>query len=484
VRKALALPQLGCGTVFGVHNHSLANVLRGLVERVFLVEKHGQLVSPPKPSAGVFDKLSCFRERLLRVLGSCRPWSVEQFTGSYRGAKQVLYERVAADVAKHPIHRGDAELRTFVKAEKLNLTSKPNPAPRVIQPRNPRYNVGVGPYIKAHEHNVYRAIADVWGGPTVMKGYNGRQVAKEMRKMWDSIPSPCAIGLDASRFDQHVSVPALEWEHSVYNGMFRCPRLRTLLAWQLSNKGLAYTPEGRVKYKVAGCRMSGDMNTALGNCLLMCAMVWELCRSLGITARLANNGDDCTLIVPKQHEKVVRNAIPGWFREFGFTMKVEDTVYEFEQIEFCQMHPVRTAYGWTMSRNPLTCLDKDTLCLHPASNPYHVWAAGIGTAGLALSSGVPVLQAFYTRLKTLAGQEGVLADGSGMAYLARDLPSELCPITDAARVSFYKAFGVMPWVQRLLEDELMKEQCCLAVGLNTASHSVHNRRLTLSNQYS
>lgn len=469
--------------MYGVHNHSLANVLRGLVERVFLVEKQGKLVPPPKPAAGVFDKLSGFRSRLLRALGSCRPWSTAQFVQSYQGAKQKLYEKVAVDVTKRPISRDDAELRTFVKAEKLNLSSKPNPAPRVIQPRNPRYNVGVGPYIKAHEHNIYRAIANVWGGPTVMKGYNARQVARHMRDMWDDVPRPCAIGLDASRFDQHVSVPALEWEHSVYNAAFRSPELAKLLSWQLLNKGMAYTPEGFVKYQVRGCRMSGDMNTALGNCLLMCAMVWALCDKLGVVARLANNGDDCTLIVPQQDERRVRNAIPGWFHDLGFTMKVEDTVYCFEQIEFCQMHPVYTHHGWTMSRNPRVCMDKDTFCLHPASNPYKQWAAGIGTAGVALASGVPVLQAFYLKLKEIAGREGELKDGSGMAFLAKRLSSQPSPITEAARVSFYRAFGVMPWVQRMLEEEISTEQLCLTVGMNVPSQSIYNRSLTLSNQF-
>jgi len=477
----LALPEFGCGVAFGVHNHSLVNVLRGLVERVYLVEKQGKLVPPPKPSANVFEKLSGFRARLLRVLGSCRPWSTRQFVESYSGAKQVLYDRAAEDVAKRPIVRGDAELRTFVKAEKLNLSSKPNPAPRVIQPRNPRYNVGVGPYIKAHEHNIYRAIADVWGGPTVMKGYNGRQVATHMRSMWDAIPSPCAIGLDASRFDQHVSVDALKWEHSVYNSMFRCPHLRKYLSWQLDNRGVAYTPEGKVTYRVAGCRMSGDMNTALGNCLLMCAMVWALCDELGVKARLANNGDDCTLIVPREQEHLVRSAIPAWFQGFGFTMKVEDTVYTFEQIDFCQMHPVLTSTGWTMARNPQVCLDKDTLCLNPASNPYRRWLGAVGKAGLSLSGGVPILQAFYQRLLAL-GEDGILQDGSGLMYLTRGMRSEPHPVSEEARISFFKAFGVMPWVQREIEDSFQHISVDMTVGKNSASHRVHTLRSLLTNQ--
>jgi hypothetical protein len=56
--------------------------------------------------------------------------------------------------------------------------------------------------------------------------------------------------------------------------MFRSKELAELLKWQLQNKGFARTIDGLIKYSVEGCRMSGDMNTALGNCTIMCALVY------------------------------------------------------------------------------------------------------------------------------------------------------------------------------------------------------------------
>lgn len=478
VRKAMCLPGVGLGTIYGVHNHSLRNVLRGLVERVFRVTKNGALVPPPKPAANVFeDELSAFRGRLLRVLGSCRPWSMEQFIDSYKGAKQHLVRAAAEDVLRRPAVKSDAKLKTFVKAEKLNLSDKADPAPRVIQPRDVRYNCEVGPYLKAHEHNIYRAIADIWGGPTVMKGYNSVDTARHMRDMWNSIPQPCGIGLDASRFDQHVSRQALEWEHSIYNGMFHSKRLAELLRWQLVNRGKCHTPEGVVAYEVEGCRMSGDMNTSLGNCLIMTAMVWALCEKLGVPARLANNGDDCMLIVPRKWERVVRNQITSWFLKFGFTMKVEDTVYEFEQIEFCQTRPVFAAGRWVMCRNFAHVLDKDTFCLHPDSMPYKLWLRGVGTAGLSLSAGVPVLQVFYQGLMRLGGGVGELADGSGMSYMAKGLDPVSQPVTNEARVSFYRAFGMPPWVQEEYEAELAASFSRTDLGLIGSRYTYRNDTL-------
>ena len=44
-------------------------------------------------------------------------------------------------------------------------TKKPDPAPRVIQPRNVRYNVEVGRYLRRFEHYLYRGIDEIWNGP-------------------------------------------------------------------------------------------------------------------------------------------------------------------------------------------------------------------------------------------------------------------------------------------------------------------------------
>ena len=118
------------------------------------------------------------------------------------------------------VQRRDAYLKTFVKAEKINTTKKPDPAPRVIQPRNVRYNVEVGRYLRRFEHYLYRGTDEIWNGPTIIKGYTVKQIGKIARDAWDSFVSPVAIGFDMKRFDQHVSSDALKWEHSVYLDAF------------------------------------------------------------------------------------------------------------------------------------------------------------------------------------------------------------------------------------------------------------------------
>lgn len=455
---------LGGPLVFGVHNNTKLNLRRGLLERVYFVEKEGKLVAPPVPASqeGFSGTLSSFKRRLLPYLPMATRVTPEQFVGRYTGRRATIYAAAVESLARKGVCRKDSYLSTFVKAEKLNLSSKPDPAPRVIQPRHPRYNVEVGRYLAHVEHNVYRAIAEVWGGPTVMKGYNAFGTGRELRAMWDEFAEPVAVGLDASRFDQHVSVEALRWEHSIYLACYAGrdrTELNNLLQWQLRNTGFARASDGGYKYKVNGCRMSGDMNTAMGNCLLMSAMVWAYCQEKRIKARLANNGDDCVVVMDRRHLASFQRDVREWFLRMGFTMKVEAPAYEFEQIEFCQTRPVWTPDGWLMCRDPRVCCSKDVvsvLPLHQGNGAYGLLTA-VGQCGLSLAGGVPVLQSFYSAM-VVAGR-GVQYGHhcqfeNGFQRLARGMHLGVREIHPRTRYSFWLAFGIIPEVQMAVEQEL------------------------------
>lgn len=89
-----------------------------------------------------------------------------------------------------------------------------------------------------------------------------------------------------------------------------------------------------VKYSVQGTRASGDMNTSSGNCFTMVGMIHAYCVSHGLKYRLANNGDDCVLIIEKEDLPRTQNLV-NWFAGMGFTMESEGSVSEFEHIKFC-----------------------------------------------------------------------------------------------------------------------------------------------------
>jgi len=305
----------------------------------------------------------------------------------------------------------------------------------------------------------YRAINEVWNSVTdhtVIKGLNVHDAARVMREKWDRFNNPVAIGLDATKFDMHVGVGALGYEHEFYNRVFKSKELKQLLSWQLNNKGVAYCPDGVVKFKIPGTRCSGDLNTSLGNCILMCALIYCMCEQLGVVAELANNGDDCVLILDRIDEARVCSAIQTYFGKAGFRMVVEQPVYVFEEIEFCQSKPVLCAGKWTMIRNVRTCMKKDVMCLVPIQNNkvWLKWLGAVGNCGLATVPGCPVLQSFYTCFKRSGINPGakftrhVFKNTSMMERITECLPE---PVTDHARASFFYATGITPAYQIELE---------------------------------
>lgn len=462
-RSATRVDGVSSGLNFGVHNNTLVNALRAVRERVFAVERGGKLAPPPRPDSGVFrDRLKAFRAALLSRIGHCTPWTYEEFLASYQGSKLIRYTKAVSSLKVRGLDKRDSYLSSFVKAEAVNFTAKPDPAPRIIQPRGARYNAVVGRFLRPLEHRVYNAIARLFKGPTVMKGYNAVQVAGLLWDMWCEFTHPVALMLDASRFDQHVSTEALLWEHSVYNSVFRDPELRSALLWQLHNKGYVRTSDGAVfSYEVDGCRMSGDMNTALGNCLLMCALVWAYSKEKGVRVRLANNGDDCAVFMENGDLGVFTSGLDKWFLDMGFTLTSEGTAHVFERVDFCQTRPVYTHAGWVMCRNPRLALCKDVLCKFPdMGSPlvsYRRWSYQVGMAGSALADGVPVFSAAYAAMLR-HGLPAKKAQGfgnmdTGFEFMSRGMTKRGSSVSSAARVSFWRAWGIMPDFQEALERE-------------------------------
>jgi hypothetical protein len=429
-----------------------------------MVEKNGQLELTPKPILGAFNQLSRFRRSLLKVLPRTTRMTPQEFLGFYAGRKRERYEEAVRSLEVQPVKAKDAWLSTFVKAEKLNITAKPDPAPRVIQPRTPRYNVEVGRYLRHSEELLFKGINKVYGGRTIFKGLNADEAGEEFHAMWNSFRDPIGIGMDASRFDQHISKEALEFEHSVWLEMFPATQraeLRRLLSWQINNKGLARCPDGEIRYRVEGCRMSGDMNTSSGNCLIMCATVHNWCTRRRVRHfRLANNGDDCMLVVERKDEARVRTGLIEYYRELGFTMKVEPTVDVLEHLEFCQTRPVLVAGSYRMVRNLHQSMSKDLHCLTDIADARNAlkWISAVGEGGRINNDGVPVLHRFYQQFPTCSD---TVHSRSDLAYAMeswkykmqrKEKYTGLGP-SEESRFSFWLAFGLTPDEQIALEND-------------------------------
>lgn len=450
-----------------VHNSSINNLVRAVLARVFYVK--GKLT--PQPIERVFARrLSYFRHLVVKGFSSTTPLSRQEFVGLYRGRRRTIYQQAADSLLTSSIDRRDARIKAFVKAEFINIDDKPDPDPRVISPRDPRYNVEVGKYLRPVEHQIYAVIAKIFGSPTVLKGFNASEIGEIFNRKWHSFKHPVAIGLDASRFDQHVSVDALRWEHSVYNGIYASPELRRLLSWQLHNEVVGYCRDGKLKYTTNGCRMSGDINTALGNCLIMCALVHAYAQERGVSISLANNGDDCVVICERRDEESFRRDLDQWFLQMGFNMKVEPTVGILEQIEFCQTHPVCVNGKWIMVRNLSTALAKDCLSMKDLSSPNvcAAWLDAVGQGGLSLTGGIPICQEFYSAMirasiaipvknyghsRNSKRRHKLVEIEGGLYWLSKGMKRCYSQVHPSTRFSFYLAFGITPDNQLAIEAE-------------------------------
>lgn len=462
VRRVVRFNGFTGGVDIGVHNNTLVNGARGLLERVLKYRRpDGTLEDLPALQRHVSD-LGPFVARLREHVRTVTPWRVEDFLNTYTGRQKAMYTTAAQSLAQKPLEPKDAWVGpSFVKAEKINFSAKDDPAPRIIQPRSPRYNIEVGVFLKRIEKATYNAIAGVYGGTTVLKGLTPQGIARELRNKWEDFTDPMAVGLDASRFDQHVRTEMLRFEHSVYLLFFRGAhrrRLKRLLSWQLANRGLLRCSDGTIKYTVNGSRMSGDMNTSLGNCTIMCALVWLFLQERRIKAHLANNGDDCVLILERGDLSRLQ-GLDSWFLKWGFRMKVEKPVGVFEHIEFCQTHPVWDGQTWVMCRDPRVAIAKDLTITDPSLGHgagLRKWMHAVGSGGLAVAGGMPVFTSLYNKLEALGTPGEVSGAKSYTGYLATALPDNRRGrvVTDEARVSFYHAFGITPTLQRAWEAEI------------------------------
>jgi len=224
-----------------------------------------------------------------------------------------------------------------------------------------------------------------------------------------------------------------------------------LLKHQLVNHCSGSVPDGEVKYVVNGTRMSGDMNTSLGNCVLMCSMMKAYFLHKRVDAQLANNGDDCVVFLERRDLERFSAGLTEWFLELGFNMVVEAPVDVFEKVEFCQTKPVFDGEEWIMCRNPHTALAKDSTMLKCWDSPqlFKGWLDAVGTGGLSLSSRLPVFQAFYSSYVRSGKKRAISEDLLPWSFrkLCDGMRRKPGPVLPETRCSFCEAFDITPCEQ-------------------------------------
>lgn len=396
---------------------------------------------------------------LRRTIGVVTPETLDQALAHFKGARFTLYSNAKESLRSRPLSRRDANLGCFIKSEKFNPDEKTNPDPRMIQARGPRFNLHMAQYMHPLERAVYRVV-DRHGLRIFAKGLNATAKADLILKKFEVLSNPVCFSLDASRFDKHVSPMLLKEEHRFYKEVFQGDALLAQLCnWQSKNK--CRTTSG-VLYQATGGRMSGDMNTAIGNCILMYAMLMAVSKRLGVEPLVVDDGDDCLMFIEKWDEAKFEGNISKYFEEFGMNIKLENKAYHPEDVVFCQSKIV----GNRMVRNWVKVLSHGTSGVKHWNDPKLVrpMMTSVGKCELACNPGVPILQSYAEALirngrgerqKRLDVDHGVMMRAlHEVGSTEKILQAKAEPITIEARLAFERAFGISPLDQFLIESRL------------------------------
>lgn len=452
---------------------TLDNVVWGIKERVLYIDSAG--TRPPRCMRGVgeFDEVL---GRVAQLAPRTRKLSVHEFLCTRPSRTRAVYER-AAKTLEGAYRLGDlSKTKLFVKWEKTRWT-KPQ-VPRIINPRDPAYNILVGRYLVPMEKVVFSTLTQLLGQRVscVAKGRTNRQRAEDISALMEG--GYAAIGLDASRFDQSVGKTMLSLEHKVYSLFNDSRELAWLLREQLNNRGTYVGRDGSLSCRYGAIRCSGDQNTSLGNCTISVLLAHKMCLELGVEHRIYCDGDDLLLFVPPRSVGVVVGRVSEWYLEWGFRMKLEPVAWELEDVEFCQAKVVDID-GPVLVRNPRKALDTDYCCYFDniEVGRYRELMHMIGSCGLSLTAGCPVMQSWY-----LFGlREGVKPTSKRVSrelwntglYRQAMLEagfSKAKPVTLRARESFARAFQISVAEQFMLERHF--EQLSVDFAVKPSSYSL------------
>lgn len=442
-----------------VYDNTVQNAYAALTRRVLYkyIKSTKEYAQRAKPTAASIDRLLKFKRRMIRRTASPVKCGLWDFPKLYTGGKRKVYERAVLSLMTKPIEWVDAIVQAFIKFENTKLGADP----RLIQSRSPRFHASLGCYLRPLEKSIYRTINQLFGEVTVTKGLNAMQVGKLIAGKFARYGNPVAVGLDASRFDRSVSKDMLLWVHDIYYGIYGNDRdLRELLEMQLYNRGIIYAKDGKIDYQVEGGIMSGDIDTSLKGCLIMCAMVWTWLDIVGIKASVVNNGDDCVVIMEKSDLGKFQDGLESHFGDLGFDIVAEEPVDEIEKVEFCQSRPVVCSTGdYILCRNPVVATVKDSMCRIPIERKVdaEAWMDAVASCGLALAGDMPIFSAYYNmyrrtakvRSRSWVVQNGLFANGMLWQSKGLDIREG---VTDDTRLSFWRAYGILPHEQVAIEQ--------------------------------
>lgn len=449
-----------------VHADCICNEHFALVTRVFPA-------SPPMSPRAVVGLARAFDNCAWSLLGGrgvVRPWTYDEFIDLLPSRKRRLYSDALLELERgRRVTSKDARIRSFVKAEKIDdahlkvLRGAPV-KPRLIQARRPIYNLSIAIFIKAIERRVYG-----WTGPyrgvcrsrIFAKGLSLKRRAAVFQRKLSGFESPVVLSVDAHAFDACVQVEHLRATHRFYQRLLPHSGFQRLLSYQLSCKARS---KNGIRYEVAGKRMSGDMDTSLGNCLVMVNVVATVMNLSGCRKwDLLNDGDDCLVVVESSEGRAFCETFRVIGLELGFRLDAfwcgQFDDWALEDIVFCRHRLVCVGGVWRFVRDARRAVGG----LFMSHRHYHHLGGLRVLKGMAkcelVHGNIPCTSVAAWHVYQLLGGYKLPKNLKEFEFaygLNLSTPTVRPVVAHTTRVSYSRAFGVSIHEQLLYENAITK----------------------------
>lgn len=427
----------------------LCNETLGVAERILKVET--------KLEPGIQPLLAWAMSTITVTAAKLSP---EKLLLTCPAGKLKLYTEALDSFLDSPLTSQDAQVSAFVKMERMELL-KPGKykEPRIIQARPVRFNVQLGMYTRAIETGLKSLVDPQWlakgiRAPVIAKGHNLQQRYRTLQNLWNLYQHPVAISMDLSRWDMRVSEELLNLLGSYYQLNFPDPMLAYILTHLTKNR--CRTRNG-LKYRRSHGVTSGDMTTALGNCVAVIAIVyayratletivtrrdatpavlkervWTMLSAVDSSRRrpvktsvmhlfktkmlqfagvvpqsqvptltLYDDGDDHVLLTSQDYSQVIAETLPLWWEMCGHKLTVEGVANQLSDIEFCQMRCSPPAE--TMIPDPRKVIAASCAVTGQYKANARQYLKTVWTARAVMHQGVPVLGPLFWRLSRVRG---------------------------------------------------------------------------------
>nr|AOC55063.1 RNA-dependent RNA polymerase [Pinela virus] len=431
---------------FGLHKHRVVDELQTICNRHLKA-------TPPVELDSLAWKL--FHRRMCttsRLIGRVPTATIACVLEGKSGRRRKRFFQGIKELGESPVCKKDAAITEMQKLEMYESCKLEVKEDRGIQFRSVKYNVALA----RHLHNIEKRVIGMHpdGYHPVMKGATPQQRAERLAIGASSFRRPVYLLLDHSRFDAHVNVALLREEHKFY---LRCrgknAELARLLKMQIVNRGRS---KGGVKYRTLGKRMSGDINTGLGNTIINYCIIMSWLDASSVKGHVYLDGDDSVVIIEKEDEcKLV--PLENHMGALGM-VTIMDRTEDFWRAEFCQSRPVLVDGTVRFIRNPqkvLATVGRSAERLDPSTAAEVLRASAM--CELAMNGNAPVISKFCRRILEHLGDGRVVFSNTQLwkaeQYGIRFKIPQGGEVDPESRYTFWRAWDIDPGMQEAYEQQ-------------------------------